>query len=43
MGSQGRLGHFLIGSTAERVVRHAGCSVLVAMPHGLFSDVDDKE
>ena len=42
-GHQGRLEHFLIGSTAERVVRHANCSVLVAMPHGLFSDVSDDK
>jgi len=31
-GVQGALEHFLIGSTAERVVRHARCSVLVMMP-----------
>ncbi|RMH60661.1 MAG: universal stress protein [Zetaproteobacteria bacterium] len=31
-GMQGALEHFLIGSTAERVVRHATCSVLVIMP-----------
>ncbi len=36
-GRQGMLEHFLIGSTAERVVRHAPCSVLVAMPHGLLA------
>jgi len=42
-GHQGRLEHFLIGSTAERVVRHASCSVLVAMPHGLFSNITDDE
>ncbi|MDQ6982620.1 MAG: universal stress protein [Mariprofundus sp.] len=42
-GHQGPLEHFLIGSTAERVVRHANCSVLVAMPHGLFSDVSNEE
>ncbi len=38
-GVQGTLEHLLIGSTAERVVRHAGCSVLVTMPHG-FPDVE---
>ncbi|RMG91747.1 MAG: universal stress protein [Zetaproteobacteria bacterium] len=36
-GRQGMLEHLLIGSTAERVVRHAPCSVLVAMPHGLLA------
>ena len=35
-GRQGVLDHMLIGSTAERVVRHAPCSVLVTMPHGLL-------
>jgi len=40
-GHQGALEHFLIGSTAERVVRHAHCSVLVTMPHGLFSSIGD--
>ena len=38
-GRQGVLEHMLLGSTAERVVRHASCSVLVAMPHGLIGDV----
>ncbi len=28
--------HLLTGSTVERVVSHAPCSVLVTMPHGLF-------
>jgi len=28
--------HLLVGSTVERVVAHAPCSVLVTMPHGLF-------
>ncbi|MFQ5345108.1 MAG: universal stress protein [Mariprofundus sp.] len=40
-GHQGALEHFLIGSTAERVVRHASCSVLVAMPHGLLGDAEN--
>jgi len=35
-GVQGALEHILIGSTAERVVRHASCSVLVTMPNGLL-------
>jgi len=35
-GHKGIIENFLIGSTAERVVRHAPCSVLVTMPHGLF-------
>lgn len=35
-GHQGVIDRMLIGSTAERVVRHAPCSVLVTMPHGLF-------
>lgn len=38
-GVRGAIEQFLIGSTAERVVRHAPCSVLVAMPHGLFGDI----
>jgi nucleotide-binding universal stress UspA family protein len=36
MGSHGRTGlaHVLLGSVAERVVRHASCPVLVArLPH----------
>ncbi|EAU55409.1 universal stress protein [Mariprofundus ferrooxydans] len=32
-GVQGTFEHLLIGSTAERVVRHASCSVLVSMQH----------
>ena len=36
-GKQNALEHLLIGSTAERVVRHANCSVLVSMPHGLLA------
>lgn len=36
-GRQGMLEHLLLGSTAERVVRYAPCSVLVAMPHGDLS------
>jgi len=28
----------VIGSTAERVVRDAPCSVLVVMPHGILSE-----
>ncbi len=31
-GHQGMLEHMLIGSTAERIVRFAPCSVLIAMP-----------
>ncbi|TLS67007.1 universal stress protein [Mariprofundus erugo] len=38
-GVRGAIEQLLIGSTAERVVRHAPCSVLVTMPHGLFGDV----
>ena len=37
-GRQGIFDHMLIGSTAERVVRHAPCSVLVTMPHGLLKN-----
>ena len=40
-GRQGIVEHMLIGSTAERVVRHAPCSVLATMPHGLLEDVRD--
>ena len=34
MGTHGRtaLAHLLIGSVAERVVRHAPCSVLIVRP-----------
>ncbi len=35
-GEKGMLEHMLLGSTAERVVRHAPCSVLVVMPHGIL-------
>lgn len=36
MGTHGRTGipRFLLGSVAERVVRHAKCSVLIAREHG---------
>jgi nucleotide-binding universal stress UspA family protein len=39
MGTHGRTGlkHVLIGSVAERVVRKAGCPVLVVPPHGAGS------
>ncbi len=37
-GHQSALEHLLIGSTTERVVRHASCSVLVAMPHGILGE-----
>lgn len=36
-GKQGFLEHLLMGSTAEKVIRHAPCSVLIAMPHKLFA------
>lgn len=36
-GEKGVLEHMLLGSTAERVVRYAPCSVLVVMPHGIFA------
>jgi len=39
-GRQSVLDRILIGSTAERVIRHAPCSVLVTMPHGLLEDAD---
>jgi len=32
-GKEGFLEHLLIGSTAERIVRHAPCTVVVARPH----------
>ncbi len=35
---KGVLEHMLLGSTAERVVRFAPCSVLVVMPHGILAD-----
>ena len=37
---KGMFEHMLTGSTVERVVAHAPCSVLVTMPHGLFEDED---
>jgi len=37
-GHQSALEHLLIGSTTERVVRHASCSVLVAMPNGILGE-----
>ena len=41
-GRQGMLEHMLLGSTVERVVRYAPCSVLVAMPHGLAGSSDTE-
>jgi len=35
-GQRGKAEQLLIGSTSERVVRHAPCSVLVTMPHGIL-------
>ncbi|GAV20144.1 putative universal stress protein [Mariprofundus micogutta] len=35
---KGVIEHMLTGSTAERVVAHAPCSVLVTMPHDLLED-----
>jgi nucleotide-binding universal stress UspA family protein len=35
---KGMIEHMILGSTAERVVRHAPCSVLVVMPHGIFAN-----
>ncbi|WP_038247170.1 universal stress protein [Ghiorsea bivora] len=37
-GEKGVLEHLLLGSTAERVVQHAPCSVLVTMPHGILAN-----
>ena len=37
-GTQGLIEHWLLGSTAEHVVRQAPCSVLVSMPHALLAD-----
>ena len=36
-GHKGFLDHMLAGATAEHVVRHASCSVLVTKAHGLLS------
>ncbi len=36
-GEKGMLEHLILGSTAERVVRFAPCSVLVTMPHGILA------
>ena len=41
-GEKGMFEHMLLGSTAERVVRFAPCSVLVVMPHGIFADESGK-
>ncbi len=38
---KGVVEHLLVGSTVERVVAHAPCSVLVTMPHDLLENVDD--
>lgn len=35
-GQRSALEQLAIGSTSERVVRHAPCSVLVTMPHGIL-------
>jgi nucleotide-binding universal stress UspA family protein len=40
-GHRGRFEHLLIGSNAERVVRHAPCTVLVTKPHGILVDEED--
>jgi nucleotide-binding universal stress UspA family protein len=39
LGTHGRAGidHFLFGSTAERVVRRAGCAVMTVRPPGVVS------
>ncbi|PJA31643.1 MAG: universal stress protein [Zetaproteobacteria bacterium CG_4_9_14_3_um_filter_53_7] len=37
-GEKGVIEHMLTGSTSERVVAHAPCSVLVTMPHDLLED-----
>ncbi len=33
---EGVLEHMLLGSTAERIIRYAPCSVFVVMPHGIL-------
>ena len=38
---KGVIEHMLMGSTVERIVAHAPCSVLVTMPHGLFEENKD--
>jgi len=40
-GEKGVVEHMLVGSTVERVVAHAPCSVLVSMPHDLFENTAD--
>lgn len=35
---KGVIKHMLMGSTVERVVAHAACSVLVTMPHDFLKD-----
>jgi len=39
-GDKGAFEHLILGSTAERVVRYAPCSVLVVMPHGILGEDD---
>jgi nucleotide-binding universal stress UspA family protein len=41
-GREGLLDHVLVGSTAERVVRHAPCTVLITKPHGIFAGEDES-
>jgi len=41
-GDKGMFEHMMLGSTAERVVRHAPCSVLVVMPHGILGDAPTR-
>jgi nucleotide-binding universal stress UspA family protein len=40
-GHEGFIDHMLIGSTAERIVRYAPCTVLVTKPHGLLASEDE--
>lgn len=40
-GHEGFFDHLLAGATAEHVVRHAPCSVLVTKLHGLLADKEE--
>ncbi len=42
-GHRGAMEHLLIGSVAERVVRHAPCTVMVTRPHGILQQGENND